>query len=135
VHAAVHGNPAEEAHDSRFLCKAFEKVRARMRCCSRAITSFPQVSSAFSLPALICVHACNLQPDKVNCCCATPLFPFSLFLGNSRETRDRRTELQGVSGLELWRINDSYPLLWSCCSSSSASFVAGFLSSAACCSS
>jgi hypothetical protein len=74
VHAAVHGNAAEEAHDSRFLCKAFEEVRARMRCCSRAITSSPQVSSAFSLPALICVHARNLQADKVNCCCATPLF-------------------------------------------------------------
>ncbi len=74
MHAAVHGNAAEEAHDSRFLCKAFEKVRARMGCCSRAITSSPQVSSAFSLPALICVHARNLQADKVNCCCATPLF-------------------------------------------------------------
>jgi hypothetical protein len=64
VHAAVHGNAAEEAHDSRFLCKAFEKVRARMRCCSRAITSSPQVSLAFSLRALICVDARNLQADK-----------------------------------------------------------------------
>jgi hypothetical protein len=74
VHAAVYGNAAEKAHDSRFLCKAFEKVRARMRFYSCAITSSPQVPFAFSLRALICVHARNLQADKVNCCCATPLF-------------------------------------------------------------
>ncbi|CAM6075013.1 unnamed protein product [Sphagnum tenellum] len=35
-----------------------------MRCCSRAITSSPQVSLAFSLRAVICVHARNLQADK-----------------------------------------------------------------------